>query len=143
MDRKSEKKCNLQEIWIMKKFLTYNNFLNESEVSAPIESVDKTPERLKDSRGQSATKPAKVVYLKGLSKFGEKVLNFTKTEEKEKDLFALTSSIWLRVYMNQNGEEVFKKGDAKDPSLVYSSCKASDLQNDKILSSTGDTQDLD
>ena len=115
--------------------------LNESE--SPIESVDKAPDRVKDSRGGYASKPPKVVYLKNLSKFGEKVLDFTKNEVKEKQLFPLTDNIWLRVYMGQKGEEVFKKGDAKDPSLVYSSSKAADLKDNEILTKIGDSKDLD
>jgi hypothetical protein len=123
---------------MIKNFKDWN--LNEAETA--IESVDKAPDRLKDTRGY-ATKPPKVVYLKNLSKFGEKVLNFTKTETKEKELFALTSSVWLGLYMEQKGEEVFKKGDIKDPALVYASSSASDLQKNEILTKIGDSKDLD
>ena len=114
-------------------------YLKENEVS--LESIDKAPERLKDTRGMYATKPPKAIYLKTITKFGEKVLNFVKTQMGDRDLFLFSDNQWLDSYMKAKGEEVFSKGDPK--ALERSSATAADLQKNEIISRIGSSKDLE
>jgi hypothetical protein len=111
------------------------------EFQTSLKSVDKAPERVKGSRGENVVRPPKAVYAKTLSKFGEKVLNFVKSEMKESSLFPIQDNLWLYYYMKSNGKKVFSKGDTKDLEIATST--PSFLKSNEVISRIGSSKDLD
>jgi len=111
------------------------------EFQTSLKSVDKAPERVRGYRGEYVVRPSKAIYAKTLSKFGEKVLSFVKSEMKESALFPIHDNQWLKHYMESEGETVFSKGDKK--ALEIASSSPGGLKSNEIISRIGSSKDLD
>ena len=94
----------------MEKFLSFHNFLNESENT--VISADKAPMRIKDSTGTYYTKTPKVIYLNKGSMLSDNTKKFLLPKLKENDLYLINPSLWLKTYFKSEERDiVFSVGD--------------------------------